>query len=456
MTSQGADASVMDQLSRHMAEARSRELPAEVVREGEHRILDSFTAVVSGARLKPGQMAIKYIRTLGGTAEAQVVGSDIVTSAGNAALANGMLGHANESDDTHMPTKCHPGCAIIPAAFAMGERENASGVDFLRAITLGYDLCCRMVRAMDATLLHETHRSTQGIGPTFGCAAAVGSLAKLDATQMRHVLSYAAQQASGIRAWSRDIDHIEKAFDFGGMGARNGVMAATMVQAGFTGVWDVLSGEHNVLDAFSTQPRPEEIVGDLGTFFEITNTAIKAYPVGYPIQSALDALFTIMKRDGIRGADVKQLVAILAEDGARIVNDRDMPDISIQHVLALALVDEEVTFDSTHDYERMRDPAILEMRKRVHLRPDKSLVDPKLPRQAIIEITTNDGRTLSHHTMSAPGSVENPLSREQIAAKARDLMTPVLGPDRTEQLITKLQNLAGLKSVRELRPLLAS
>ena len=104
----------------------------------------------------------------------------------------------------------------------------------------------------------------------------------------------------------------------------------------------------------------------------------------------------------------------------------------------------------------MRDPKIVVKRCRVHLDPSKELVDPQLPRQAIIRFITKDGRTLSHHTKAAPGTVQNPLSREQVAAKARDLMAPILGSDRTEQLIDRLLHLAALKNVRDLRPLLAA
>ena len=73
---------------------------------------------------------------------------------------------------------------------------------------------------------------------------------------MRFALSYAAQQVSGLWSWTRDEDHVEKAFDFAGMGARNGVTAATMVQAGFTGVSDVLDGEHNMILALSREGKP--------------------------------------------------------------------------------------------------------------------------------------------------------------------------------------------------------
>ena len=103
---------------------------------------------------------------------------------------------------------------------------------------------------------------------------------------MRYALSYAAQQVSGVWSWERDTEHVEKAFDFAGMGARNGVTAAIMVQSGFTGVPDVLDGEHNVLEAFSTAPKPEEMVAGLGSRFFVTETAIKIFSVGYPDSGA--------------------------------------------------------------------------------------------------------------------------------------------------------------------------
>ena len=93
-----------------------------------------------------------------------------------------------------------------------------------------------------------------------GAAAAAASLAGLDEKGIRYALSYDAQQVSGLWSWVRDPEHVEKAFDFSGMGARNGVTAAIMAQMGFTGVWDVLDGEHNVLAAFSTEPKPEAML----------------------------------------------------------------------------------------------------------------------------------------------------------------------------------------------------
>ena len=172
-----------------MAAARERSLPPEVARETKHRILDTLAAMVSGAHLKPGEMAIRYARAQGGVAEATIVATDIRTSAVNAALVNGMFAHADETDDFEPVTKAHPGCAVVPAAFAMAEREGRSGVETLCAVTLGYDVCCRFLMALGPDLVRATHRSAEGTSSTLGGAAAAASLARLDESGMRYALS---------------------------------------------------------------------------------------------------------------------------------------------------------------------------------------------------------------------------------------------------------------------------
>src|SRR5262245_8883857 len=155
---------------------------------------------------------------------------------------------------------------------------------------------------------------------------------------------------SGIWSWERDTEHVEKAFDFAGMGARNGVTAALMAQAGFTGVPDVLDGEHNALQALSREPRPEEMIAGLGSRFFITETAIKEFSVGYPIQAALDAFLTLRREHALTLDNVDRIVARLPEDGARIVDDRAMPDVNLQYVLASALIEGTLSFDASHSY----------------------------------------------------------------------------------------------------------
>jgi len=442
-------------LARYMVAARDRPLPSEVMQAAKHRILDTFGAIVSGAQLKPGEMAIRYVQTLGGTSEASVPATLVRTSAINAALAAGMFAHADETDDFEPITKAHPGCAVVPAAMAVAERDNRSGEELLRGVTLGYDLCCRFLMALGPDHVRSTHRSAEGLSSTFGAVGGAASLARLDEMGMRYALSYAAQQVSGIWSWERDTEHIEKAFDFAGMGARNGVTAALMAQAGFTGVPDVLDGEHNALQALSREPRPEEMVANLGSRFFITETAIKAFSVGYPIQAALDAFLVLRRQHALTLDNVERIVARLPEDGARIVDDRAMPDVNLQYVLACALIDGTLSFEASHSYERMRDPQVLAAKKRVELVADRELMDPTAPRSGRVDVTLRDGRTVSHFTRYAPGTKENPLDTAGVVAKARNLMSPVIGASRTNEVIDRVNGLEQLRSVRELANLLA-
>jgi 2-methylcitrate dehydratase PrpD len=449
-----ADADITGRLARYMVEARSKNLPPAVALATKHRILDTLGAMISGAKLKPGEMAIRYIRGQGGVAEASVLTTDIKTSAINAAMANAMLAHADETDDVELVTKTHPGSSAVPAALAMAEREGSSGMDLMRAVTLGYDICCRFLMALGPDLVRGSHRSAEGTGATFSSVAAAASLARLDETGMRYALSYAAQQVSGLWSWTSDTEHVEKSFDFAGMGARNGVTAVTMVQAGLTGVPNVFDCEHNVLEALSTRPSPEEMVAGLGTRYFVTESAIKAYAVGYPIQAALDAFLTLRRENGLTVDNVEHIVVRLPADGAGIVDNSSMPDVNCQYVIAVALLDGAVSFANAHSYERMADPKILAVKERVQLVADKKLMDPAAPRGGQVEVTLKNGKIVSHLTRHPPGTKENPLDTEGLNAKVRDLMAPVLGGERTEALIKRVNALEDLDDVRKLRPLL--
>src|SRR5439155_26993383 len=126
------------------------------------------------------------------------------------------------------------------------------------------------------------------------------------APQIRWLRSSTAQQASGLASGQRDTYHIEKAFDFGGMAASNGVTAALLVQAGGTGVEDVFSGADNFFQAFLPKNNAELVIAKLGERYEVTRTSFKKWTVGAPIQAVLDALENIFKKNRVEADQVKQ------------------------------------------------------------------------------------------------------------------------------------------------------
>ena len=449
----------MAALSRYMAAAGQRPLPDAVAEHAKHHILDTFAAMISGSNLTPGRDARQFALVQAGPGAtdsgiATIVGGKVTLGPIEAAFVNGMLAHSDETDDSHNESQSHPGAAVVPAALAMAEARGSSGEQFLRAVTLGYDVGPRVTMALGGVTFRETRRSTHAFAGTFGAAGAAGCLAQLDERQMRWLLDYASQQAAGYAVWGRDTEHVEKAFVFGGMPARAGVTAAEVVRAGWSGVDDVFSGEDNFFRVNAPSARPETLVDGLGQRYEISNTDIKKWTVGSPIQAPLDALQALQKQHGFDADHVTEVVVRLAPAVGSVVDNRDIPDICLQHMLAVMLLYGTVSFAMAHDEARMKDPAVLHERGKIRYVADADLA-PLLPvRVAIVEVALRDGERYSERVDAVRGTPRNPMGREEVVAKARDLIGPVLGDGRSSALIQKLLALEALAGVRELRPLL--
>src|SRR6185312_3792947 len=356
---------------------------------------------------------------------------------------------------SHNESRSHPGCAVVPAALAAGEFSGIDGAGLLRAVTLGYDIGTRVVMAMGgAGFSYESSLSTHSIAGTFGAAAAAACTASLDARQMRWALDYAAQQSSGIIAWRRDTDHIEKAFVFAGMPARNGVTAALLVQSGWNGVDDIFSGPDNFFAAYAPKAQPDRLIDKLGERYEIAQTDIKKWSVGSPIQGPLDAVEAIRGKTPFEADSVKKVTVRLAPSVANVVDNRDIPDICLQHMIAVMLIDKTVSFQAAHDKARMQDASVLKQRAKVDLVRDEDLAKLLPVRETVVEIELNDGTKLSERISAVRGTPRNPMSRDEVTDKARDLISPVLGPETAAHLIETVFDLEKQTDIRGLRKLL--
>jgi len=447
---------VIAEVSSYISRSGQAELPPEVIIKAKHHILDSITSMVSGSILKSGKLAREFIKAQKGVKEAQVIGSGIITSAINAALSNGTMAHADETDDSHEKSLTHPGAAVVPAALAVAERERANGTRFLKGVVAGYDIGCRITQALGVDAIRKQGRSTHSLGGTFGAAAAAASIAALKEELVCYVLSYAAHQASGALYYVRDTEHVEKAFVFAGMPARNGVTAAVLVQAGFTGVSDPFTGDRNFFDSFPTTANLARLMEGLGSRYEIMETNIKKFTVGSPIQAPVDALLTLMAKHALIVQHIESIAVHLPDARSlNTVNNRDMPDINLQYLLAATLLDGKLTYEAAHSYERMRDPAVVEVKKRISLIADPDLLKiASTERQALVQVTMKDGRQLKEQVTAVRGTAGNPLSTQEVENKCRDLLTPVLGRERTDILIDRIWHLEKVTNMRNLRPLL--
>jgi 2-methylcitrate dehydratase PrpD len=443
---------VTARLSAYMSEASSRAVPDAVVQETKYHVLDTLAAMISGSELPPGRQALRFAHAFGGEKIATIVASNLLGGPLEAAIVNGALAQSDETDDNYSAGGAHPGCAVVPAALALAETFGIDGMHFLRAVTLGYDVGMRAMKSvLGRTVLKDTHN----VVGTFGASAAGGCVAGLNAEQMRWLLDYAAQQAgAGFAVWQRDPEHMEKAFMFGSMGARNGVTAALLARSGWTGVSDVFSGPENFFQSYAPQADPAGLIDQLGERYEVTQTIIKKWSTGGPIQSPLDAVVNLRRQHPFEADQVKQVVVRLSTSAAPKVDNVQSPDLCLQYLVAVLLLDRTVSFRAAHDKARMQDPAIQRERAKVEVIAEEELERLLPKRVAIVEITLADGTRLREVNDTVRGTPENPMSQDEVVAKARDLVAPVLGADTCTKLIEKVFSLDRVRDVRELRPLL--
>jgi 2-methylcitrate dehydratase PrpD len=186
----------------------------------------------------------------------------------------------------------------------------------------------------------------------------------------------------------------------------------------------------------------------------VARTDIKRWTVGMPIQAPLDAMEFLRKQHPFKPEMVKSIAVKIAPQEGAIVDNRALPDICMQHVLAVMLLDNTISFESAHDRERMKDPVVLKERAKVTIVPDEELGKLMPHRQATVIITLTDGQTLTKHVDNVRGTEANPMTSEEVKAKARDLIAPTLGASKAQQFIDRIFALESVKDVRELRGLL--
>ena len=218
------------------------------------------------------------------------------------------------------------------------------------------------------------------------------------------------------------------------MPARNGVTSALLVRSGWNGVDDIFRAR--TTSSWPTRRRRSPIGSSRSSASATrsSQTDIKKWTVGSPIQGPLDAIEAIRGKKPFE-ADQVSVTVRLAPSVAAVVDNRDIPDICLQHMVAVMLLDKTVSFHAAHDKPRMQDPAALRQRAKVNLVRDEELAKLLPVRVAIVEIDLSDGSRLSERVSAVRGTPRNPMSRAEVIEKARDLTAPILGRETSERLI---------------------
>ena len=345
-----------------------------------------------------------------------------------AALLNGMAAHVEDFDDTHLATVVHPGAPIVPAALAVGEDLGASGRDTLVAAVLGIEVALRVGLALGRGHFDRGWHLTGTMGH-LGAAAAAGRLLGLDADGLVVALGLAATQAAGLQA---ALGTMTKSFH-PGKAAADGIEAALLAHAGFTGTARPIEGRRGLAALAAPAPDPGVALRDLGQRWEVTDNAFKPYACGIVSHPVIDggiALRGAVAPDEVATVTVRVNPVVLDVMGVADPQDGLQSKFSVYHCFAVGLL-LGAAGPSEFTTTVARDPEVVALRARV-----TADLDPAVARdEAFVTVTTTDGRTVEHHVEHATASAANPMTDEQLRDKVRLVAAPVLGDDGVDRLV---------------------
>lgn len=449
-------------LARYIASSQSFSFPEEHRELARRHILDTLASAVACRDLEPSSLARAYALAQSGDARKSAV--TILASSDKAALvdavfAGAMTAHGAEINDFNPASFVQPGPSIVTTAVALAEARGRTGEEVLRSVIVGYELAGRVPRALGNKNLQKANIANHGLGPVFGTAATAASLLRLPEDRIGDVLTYCAQQASGSWQWMADVEHIEKSFVFAGMGARNGLQAALMVEAGFRGVrdsFDLPSGWFNSPIFRGEGARPDYLIEQLGERSELLETAYKRYPVGGPTQPAVHGLLQLLPKLGRRPV---ASVTISMPGRWQAFRDAEMPALNLRYLASIILIDGRLDFVSAQSLQRMNgDAAVKALMAKVDVVHDPAQEHEEgkaRTESARVVIVEEGGRRHEVFIPWVAGFPSHPMSKADVEAKALELMSPLLGAPRAKDVVAAVWDLHNLPAGGVLAQLVA-
>jgi 2-methylcitrate dehydratase PrpD len=437
-------------LAQFVVDFPTQDIPSDVMHLAK-RCLMNYSGVALFATLDPAiDILLDLLRAEGCAPAATVIGSGFKTSALNAALANGFLGHLEDYDDTHT-TVIHPSAPILPAALALSEQRTVSGRDLLGAFAVGVEVACRIGLVIVAHFregaAHWHITNTCGV---LGAAAAAGRLLKLTEEQMVYAFAIAGTQACGVR---EVFGSMCKPFH-AGKAAQNGAMAALLAQRGFTGTDGIFEGARGLVGVMASGHDITEATKDLGTHWELPQNGLKPYACGQANHGFIDAALALRKQPGVTPQTIKHIQGSVEQFAPALVRRRH-PRSGLEskfcyyHSVAAALIDGQALPAQFTD-QRAADPAIESLRNRIDFDED-----PSLPRRAVrVTLELNDGRTYTEGVDHPTGTPGNPMSDAMVQQKFHGLATAALGVEKADKAQSVLWSVDAIPDVSQLIPLL--
>ncbi|MGE3148306.1 MAG: MmgE/PrpD family protein [Pseudorhodoplanes sp.] len=438
-------------LSAFVTNTRSEDISSDLLKVAKLRLIDCIGAMLIGSR-RPWSRAVTAFSLAngGGAGRSTIVGVPALCPPQMAALANGNMAHADEIDDAHDEALSHPGAVVVPAALAAAEERGASGMEFLCAIVLGYELAARAGMGVGAVSHMLRGFYPTGTGCVFGATAAAAKLIALDEGRVAQALGIAGSFASGIVEYANSGGAVK--WLHAGRAAEGGITAAYLAEAGFTGPSTALEGRFGFCRVFSDAPEKSRLIENLGRDFAIRSITVKPYACCSDMHTVIDALLAIWAKDKFDATEVKTILVEGPEKLVKLNNIDGTASIlaakySVPFTVALTLA-RDIRDAGIYSEEILKDESLASFQHKVRmsLAEDLDKIYPRIIAARVV-VELNDGRKMTAESRGALGTVHQPLSHEQVLDKFRLTAASVISRERTDAImdcVEQIENAADL------------
>jgi 2-methylcitrate dehydratase PrpD len=441
---------IAEQLADHFSGFNYSNLTDASRKAVKRLLLDYIGVAVSGSQTKSGEVARKFAKSMGGNGDATLIGDGAKVPSTMAAFANAISSHSVELDDIDVLALFHFSPPVYSAALASAEKASASGKDLLVALAAGCEMMERLSKAANSSLRNRAYHTTPTCG-VFGATIASAKVQGLKAGEIVSALGLAGAQSSGLMEMYGPS--MQKRFN-PGPAARNGVTSAEIAQLGFTGAATIFEGERGFLAAFTDENDPKQLTADLDRPYQL-DIEFKPYSCARPIHNAIDCALEIRKKHAPDLNRIKTIQMARHPDWAHYHLNKaprtyHEAQVSLPYSVAVALTDGQALFAQYND-ARLNEPMLLRLSKMVDV-----TVDASLPRgvSCKMTMTMEDGSTYVSQVDYPKGSIQNPMSDEELLGKFTSLVEPVLGAGRAREIAATVDGMENCASVSALMQLL--
>jgi len=417
---------------KYVRELNYEEVPPAITQKTKDLILDTIGVMLAASRYQAAKIAMDIVREEGGNPKSSIMGGNFKTAISHAALANGIMGHDMELDES-FGSGLHAGAVIVPAAIAVAEAEKCDGKSLILSVLAAFEITGRLFMAMDYRWQLERGFHTTCTLGAITAAIAAAKLMNLDHDRFINALGLAGSQASGLMAILTEKEHFSKSFQTG-IPARNGVTAALFARKGYLAPPDIFEGRYNFVEAFTGRRNFGALTEELGTRYDITRASLKRYASCRWTHGPLDGFYEIVKEQGVRAADIAAIDIRLAHAGVPIINNNELLTHNMQFIVSIVANYGAIDRDS---YNTCRhDENVWDLARRITVTGDDELeaVYPA-KRPSKVKVTMKDGGIFEKYVEYPRGSTENPLTPQEIEDKFMSLSVPVIGEKKAAEIV---------------------